>query len=541
MEGQQAPEAENRPSPMSVLWPAYMCVFVDFMGLALTIPIQPFLADEFGATPAQISMLVGVFSAGQLVGNLIMGRLSDKIGRKPIIIASLVASTVSYVGCGMATGLNALFLARGLCGICGGTMPVAQAMILDVVSDFRQRPKYLGLCGAALGMGFVVGPAVGAASFAAVGVSGAFFVCAALSGFAVLVAASKVQETNPSVLGQTTEAKPAGPPAEGPGASGRPAAGPSKATPPPAGFGMTVWACALSMFLNAYCFATMNGIAPLTLNTQFGWTAVHVGIFLTAVGVLQILMNAVIAPWLVNRVGAALANVVGSLLSGVGILYPAIRLLGPQLMFWLALCWGWALQQPTLSTAIGAVVHPAKRGAAMGLMMGLMSLGRTLSPFCAGALYQSQMILTEDYKFTQVGLSVALPPSLPPSLPRSRCLFLPLSDGGTIAQVDGLFAREERDPTCVGSELVDGVIKPCVTAACTATLVEATGCIPPNYAQEFQTVFSLSPYILSACVSGLAVLLVLVAVPLDTGKASTDTKGREAPAAARPPTAASAP
>lgn len=491
-------------SPMSVLWPSYMCVFVDYMGLALTIPIQPFLADEFGATPAQISMLVGSFSAGQLVGNMVMGKLSDKVGRKPIIIASLVASTASYVACGLATGLTALFLARGLCGICGGTMPVAQAMILDVVSDFRQRPKYLGLCGAALGMGFVVGPAVGAASFAALGVSGAFFVCAALSGVAVLVAATKVQETNPSVLAKATDATPTGA-TSGPGG---PTAGFGKGDPPPAGFGKTVWACGLSMFLNAFCFATMNGIAPLTLNTQFGWTAVHVGIFLTAIGVLQILMNAVIAPWLIKRVGAALANVVGSVLSGVGILYPAIRLLGPQLMFWLALCWGWALQQPTLSTAIGAVAHPAKRGAAMGLLMGMMSLGRTVSPFCAGALYQSQMILTEDYSITQA---------------------------------DGLFAREARDAACVGTEEVDGVLKPCVTAACTSAIVEATGCTPPSYPQEFQPIFSLSPYILSACVSGLAVLLVLVAVPLNTGKAHLQEKDGKPPTGSSPPPAAAAP
>jgi hypothetical protein len=262
------------------------------------------------------------------------------------------------------------------------------------------------------------------------------------------------------------------------------------------------------MFLNAFCFATMNGIAPLTLNTQFGWTAVHVGIFLTAIGVLQILMNAVIAPWLIKRVGAALANVVGSVLSGVGILYPAIRLLGPQLMFWLALCWGWALQQPTLSTAIGAVAHPAKRGAAMGLLMGMMSLGRTVSPFCAGALYQSQMILTEDYSITQA---------------------------------DGLFAREARDAACVGTEEVDGVLKPCVTAACTSAIVEATGCTPPSYPQEFQPIFSLSPYILSACVSGLAVLLVLVAVPLNTGKAHLQEKDGKPPTGSSPPPAAAAP
>ena len=108
--------------------PQYMCVFVDFMGLALTIPIQPFLADELDASPTQISMLVGVFSLGQLVGNMVMGQLSDKIGRKPIICASLICSTLSYIVCGFADTLTVLFIARGFCGICGvrssQTMPV---------------------------------------------------------------------------------------------------------------------------------------------------------------------------------------------------------------------------------------------------------------------------------------------------------------------------------------------------------------------------------------------------------------------------------
>ena len=144
----------------------------------------------------------------------------------------------------------------------------------------------------------------------------------------------------------------------------------------------------------------------------------------------------------------------------------------------------------------------------MGLLMGMMSLGRTVSPFCAGALYQSQIILTEDFSITQA---------------------------------DGLFAREERDPACVGTEETDGVLKPCVTAACTSAIVEATGCTPPSYPQEFQPIFSLSPYILSACVSGLAALLVLVVVPLSTDKAHVQEKDAKPATGNNPPSADKAP
>ena len=138
------PDSEQPPSYISQLWPAYMCVMVDYMGLALTIPIQPFLAADLGGSAAHASALVGTYSAGQLIGNIVMGRVSDRHGRRPVIIFSLLASTVGYVLCGVSQSLWFLFLARGVCGICGGTMPVAQAIVLDVVTDYTQRPKYLG-------------------------------------------------------------------------------------------------------------------------------------------------------------------------------------------------------------------------------------------------------------------------------------------------------------------------------------------------------------------------------------------------------------
>eukprot|EP01046_Picozoa_sp_COSAG06_P013679 COSAG06_NODE_832_length_12037_cov_81.245854_5_plen_338_part_00 len=284
-----------KPSPISLLWPAYLCVFVDFMGLAITIPIQPFIADDMGASPGQISALVGVYSIGQLLGNIVMGRVSDRIGRKPVILISLATSTISYVFAGFAEALWVLFLARGMCGICGGTMPVAQAMVLDVVSDFRERPKYLALCGVSLGMGFTIGPAIGAAFVEPLGVNGVFFVCAVLAGLGTIVAALNIQESNAAVIARksgkpapTAGGAPAGPPAGPPGAGGPPAGAGPPGGPPPSGFGKVVWACAISMFLNAYCFATMNGLASLSINVQFGWGAAEIGYFLTFIGIFQV-------------------------------------------------------------------------------------------------------------------------------------------------------------------------------------------------------------------------------------------------------------
>ena len=169
-----------RPSPISILWPAYFSAFVDFVGQALTFPVQPFLADEMGASPAMISALFGAYSVGMFIGATAMGRLSDRVGRKPVIIFSLVASTIAYVIAGLANDLSVLFISRVLGGLCGGTLPVAQAMILDVTTE-EERPLYLALGGAAYGLGFVVGPAIGAVAVGPLGVGGCYFVCAAVS------------------------------------------------------------------------------------------------------------------------------------------------------------------------------------------------------------------------------------------------------------------------------------------------------------------------------------------------------------------------
>ena len=168
------------------LWPAYLCVAIDFVGFSLAYPITPTVVAELGGTAADASMLLGAFNAAQFVGSVIMGRVSDKIGRKPVILMSLLASSLSFVLAGFANSLAVLFVARAVCGICGGTLPVAQAMVLDVVSDPAERPKFIALCGAGLGVGFSIGPIIGGISAELFGASGAWFSAAVRFSFAVL-------------------------------------------------------------------------------------------------------------------------------------------------------------------------------------------------------------------------------------------------------------------------------------------------------------------------------------------------------------------
>ena len=132
----------------------------EVLGFSLILPFLPFYAQSMGATPLTISMIIGLFSALQFVSAPIMGRLSDKWGRRPLLIASQISTLVSFVLLAQANTVWMLFLSRGVDGLLGSNFTIAQAYISDVSSK-KDRSKAFGISGAAFGIGFLIGPALG--------------------------------------------------------------------------------------------------------------------------------------------------------------------------------------------------------------------------------------------------------------------------------------------------------------------------------------------------------------------------------------------
>ena len=130
------------------------------MGFGLILPLLPFYAENFGATPGQVGLLVASYAAAQFIGAPLLGRLSDRFGRKPILLISILGTIISFVMLGLAKSLWMIFASRILDGFTGGNISVAQAYITDITTD-KNRAKGLGLIGAAFGLGFVFGPAIG--------------------------------------------------------------------------------------------------------------------------------------------------------------------------------------------------------------------------------------------------------------------------------------------------------------------------------------------------------------------------------------------
>src|SRR5512143_863694 len=137
-----------------------LVVFIDLLGFSLILPLLPYYAETFKASNFVTGLLVASYAAAQLVGAPLLGRLSDRYGRRPILIASIFGTFLGFLLLGFAKTLVMLFAARILDGLTGGNLSVAQAYISDV-TDAKNRAKGLGLIGAAFGIGFIFGPVTG--------------------------------------------------------------------------------------------------------------------------------------------------------------------------------------------------------------------------------------------------------------------------------------------------------------------------------------------------------------------------------------------
>ncbi len=135
-------------------------VFIDMLGFSLILPLLPFYAESFGATPTVVGLLLGANAVTQLIGAPLIGRLSDRYGRRPMLLVSIAGTLVGFLMLGLADSLLMLFASRMLDGLLGGNISLAQAYISDVTSE-KDRAKGLGLIGAAFGISFIFGPALG--------------------------------------------------------------------------------------------------------------------------------------------------------------------------------------------------------------------------------------------------------------------------------------------------------------------------------------------------------------------------------------------
>ena len=359
-----APRASGRglPPGFGVLWTT---VAVDLLGFGIVVPLLPLYAHRLGAGPGSVGLLLAAFSAAQFVSAPLLGRLSDRVGRKPLLILSLVGTAAASLLTGVAGSLWLLMVARVLDGASGGSVSVAQASATDLVGP-EDRMRVFGLLGAAYGVGFVIGPAIGALA-ALGGARVPFFVAAAVAAVNAVVATKRLPETrpargiaNPSAAGERA------------GASMRSVLG-------RIGVPGTVTVLLIASF------SAFEATFALFGQRRLGFGLASIGVVFALIGVVAALVQGAVARPLAARVGAAPCLRMGLVAEALGLgLLPTVHARADLVVPLLLLTVGQSLSTPALTTLVVARVADNDRGAALGAQQGLSSLARIVGPAAGG-------------------------------------------------------------------------------------------------------------------------------------------------------------
>ncbi|MEO5363648.1 MAG: MFS transporter [Magnetococcus sp. DMHC-8] len=351
----------------------FFTVFMDLLGFGMVLPLMPLYAADprFQATATEIGWLMAIYSLMQFVFAPLWGRLSDRVGRRPVLLVGLFGSACSYLVYGLAESLMVLFLARGLAGIMGANIAVAQAAMADLTPR-EGRARAMGLIGVAFGLGFILGPALGGLA-SGEGLAVAPMVAAAITGLNGLAALFWLGETlSPRDRDDT-------------GVGGvHPLWG--AAWRQARSWPGALRVCLL-MGLFTMLFAAFEVIMPLWGQAQLGWTLVSIGWVFTYIGVVAVVTQGGVVRYLASRVGEKQTAGLGLLLVTVGLALFALDGLPVALTALALIAAGAGLVHPGLSSLVSLNTPPAQQGLMLGLFQSMGALGRGVGPVLGGLGY----------------------------------------------------------------------------------------------------------------------------------------------------------
>lgn len=375
----------------SALITVFLAVVIDLMGFGIVLPLLPFYASEFNATPVVIGLLYSIYSFAQLIFSPIWGGLSDRVGRRPIMLVSTLGAAIAYVIFGLAHSLTILFLSRLIAGIMGGNISTAQAYVADVTTP-ENRAKGMGLIGAAFGIGFLFGPAIAAVlihpsfmnilhisehnRFAVPG-----FFAALMSLLSFLLVFFKLPETVDQKT-RIADAKIIKPTIFSP--KFWTLAFEDKKSRVPFLFTMLIGCMLLSSFGQSSLYSAL----PLFCETMFSISAEKVGLMFAFMGLIGVLAQGMAIRPLVKKYSEEILFLTGAVFMTVGFILISLSPSKSVLMISLTvMTLGWSLIIPTLASLISKEADPAQVGATMGISQGMASLGRVIGPTWGGVLY----------------------------------------------------------------------------------------------------------------------------------------------------------
>lgn len=347
-----------------------LTVFVDLVGFGIVMPILPYHAQRLGAAGLGYGAILGVFSLMQFVSTAVLGRLSDRIGRRPVLLVTILINFAGYLIFAFAGSYPVLFLARLISGFAAGNLSAAQAYIADV-TPAADRSRAMGLIGVAFGLGFTLGPGLGGLSAHYGGPAAPGLVAAGLSlvnfvsAYLILPESLGVEhrvERNLFDLGHLGDTL------------ARPRLRPL----------MLLW------LLVPFAFAGYTVALPLYTGAAFGWRERELGIFFVLVGITAAIVQGYVFGQLAKRVPDRTLVIAGTfgMVLGIGV----VPFLGSA-----AAIYGWtillafsnSIMVPATSGLISKIAGPTEQGAVLGAAQAFGALGRFAGPEAVGGVYDA--------------------------------------------------------------------------------------------------------------------------------------------------------
>jgi MFS family permease len=358
-------------SPLLVI---FLTVFIDLIGFGICLPLLPKYAERYGAQGWEIGAAMGIYSLMQLVFAPWWGQLSDRIGRRPVLLISNFGSIIAYGLFGLSaryigdTGFWILLGSRIFAGICGANLSVASAYIADVTTP-EKRSKGMGLIGMAFGLGFILGPVIGSQAFKHLGLAGPGIVAAAICALNFILGCLILPET------RKTEVSPA---------TRRPRLAQIRhvLAMKEVGFLIGIY------FLGTFAFTSFESTLPLLLDAKLRYDEEHVGYVFAFCGIMAALVQGGGIGRLVKSfgerrlIGASLIVVAISLL-----LMPLANSLATMLAALAVFAIGSGINRAPTMGLISQLSPPDEQGTTLGIAQSAGTLARVLGPTMATTLY----------------------------------------------------------------------------------------------------------------------------------------------------------
>jgi DHA1 family tetracycline resistance protein-like MFS transporter len=352
----------------------YFTVFLDLLGFGIILPIMPYFAESLGASGVWLGALMTAYSVAQFLGAPLIGSLSDRYGRRPVLLLAIAGSGVSMAFSGFASELSWLLFARIFAGFFGGSIAAAQAYIADMTTP-ETRAKKMGLLGACIGLGFVFGPALGAL-LSDYGFQAAAWTAAGLNFINLIWGYFKIKEPAREAVARSNEKM----------------------------FSLKkLWEIAQlkpvrpiisATFLASLGFVAMETTYALLGARLYQMESKMLGTVFTLIGVVMVVVQGGFVGRLSSRFGPRKLAIYGLVINGTAlIMMPFAPTLAWSLGCQSLLAVGQGLSSPTLSTLLSQQVGGQDQGKTLGLGQSLAAFARGIGPLAAGILFDVSYFL----------------------------------------------------------------------------------------------------------------------------------------------------